>query len=228
MKKIKALLVSLCIGTSLYAQEFAVSTNVASDPALLQRYIELAKEHYPQRKILEATREKAELVYKAVPIGYLDMFNVSYFYRPNEDRIAIDMQNPYTVNGFQFSVNLNLGTFFSRMSQSKQLKQDLKIAEYQQEAYETVLQNEVKKRYYEYLRSKEDLRIKAQALDEYKVLAEGILYKFERGEAELIAYSTARTSVTSAETALLLADVSVLQAKDALEEIIGRKLEEVR
>ena len=220
-------MVCLCIGTAVYAQEFTVSKSVEMDQGLLQRYIDLAKEHFPQRKILEATRAKAESVHKSVPIGYLDIFSVAYIYRPNE-ALALSATNPFTVNGWQFTANLNLGTFFQRVSQSRQTKQDLRIAEYQAEAYETTLSNEVKKRFYELIRAKEDLRIKKQALDEYNVLAEGILYKFERGEAELIAYSTARTSVTSAQTALLLADVSVLQAQDALEEIIGRKLVEVK
>lgn len=226
-KSFLSLVVTMVVCTVSVSAQIDAGRDVGVNYQQLERYIELAKQNYPQRKIAELTEQKAHSVYKAVPLGYLDMLNASYFYRPN-DRSAINIDNPYLTNGFQFGVNLNLATFLQRPAQVKQAKFDYEIAKLQAEAYEDVLANEVKKRYYEYQRSREDLGLKMQALEDYKVLAEGLQYRFEKGEIELTDYATAKASVSNAETTLLQARIAILVAQDALEEIIGAKLSEVK
>ena len=61
----------------------------------LEQFIELAKANYPKAKILDLMEKKAKDLAPIEAIGYLDMFNASYYYRPG-DRKAI---NPVHTQG---------------------------------------------------------------------------------------------------------------------------------
>lgn len=225
MKKIIALYVlfaSACNG--VYAQESVISD---INPAQLNLMIQMAKDYFPQRKILELNEEKARLMVNAQSINYLDLVNVSYFYRP-EDQTALGMENPYIVNGFQFGVNLNLGAFFQKPSQVKQAKVDYKISQYERQAYESQLENEVRLRYYSYVQAFNELQIRTKALQDAKSLSDDLQLRFERGEIGLNDYSEAKAAVSAATSAKLEVEVNYLTAKDALEQMIGTKVEDVR
>lgn len=216
-------LLVLCVGLT-DAQEASVMANV--NQKQLDRFIELAKENYPQLKILELNEEKAKSVYRSQPMGYFDMFNISYYYRPNE-RSAITPDNPYVFNGIQYGLNINLSTLIQRPFLTKQAKVDYKITQLERQAYEHTLENEVKSRYYEYLRVLEDYKIRTQANSESKVLLQDMQLKFERGEVDLESYSTVKSGLSASLTGTLQAEVDLLMAKDALEEIIGVKLTDI-
>src|SRR5690606_17232298 len=115
-------LLVLCVYAT-NAQEASIMANV--NQTQLERFIELAKENYPQLKILELNEEKAKSVHRSQPMGYLDMVNISYYYRPNE-RSAITPDNPYVFNGFQYGLNINLSTLIQRPFLTKQAKVDYK------------------------------------------------------------------------------------------------------
>ncbi|WP_257668224.1 TolC family protein [Parapedobacter tibetensis] len=189
--------------------------------------IELAKEHMPQREIMALNEEKAKSAANAEVVNYLDLLNVSYFYRPDE-RAALGMENPYVVNGFQFGVNLNLGSFLQKPFQAKQAKADYKIAQLERLAYESELENEVKRRYYVYVQAFNELRIRSQALQDNKALSDDLQFRFEKGEATLNEYAEAKSAVSEASSAKLEVEVNYLVAKDALEQLIGVKVEDVK
>lgn len=209
----------------LYAQEPSLVDGINYEQ--LERYIQLAKENYPRRKMLKINEQKANSIYKASPLGYLDLLDVSYFYRPSE-RTAINQENPFVVNGFQFGLHLNLATFLQRPSEIKQAKADYQIAMLESQEYEKTLENEVKRRYYLYVRLLEDLKIKTQTSQDNKLLLEDLQYKFERGEVELESYSTVKTNLSTSRSDMLEAEMNVLVSKDALEELIGTKLSDVK
>lgn len=192
----------------------------------LERFIELAKAYYPQLKVMELNEEKAKSLYRSQPVGYLDMFNVSYFYRPNE-RAALSPDNPYVFNGFQYGININLSSLIQRPFLTKQAKADYKITQLERQAYERTLENEVKKRYYEYILVLEDYKVKTQAASDSKMLLQDAQLKFERGEVDIESYSTIKSAVSSSQAEILQAEMNLLVAKDALEEIIGVKLTDI-
>lgn len=189
--------------------------------------IQMAKDYHPQRKILELNEEKARSIVSTQAVNFLDMVNVSYFYRP-EERAALGMENPYVVNGFQFGVNLNLGVFLQKPSQIKQARIDYKISQFERQAYESELENLVKLRYYTYLQAFNELRIKAQVLQDSKTFSDDLQLRFERGEILLSDYAEAKASVSDANSAKLAVEVNYLTAKDALEYLIGAKIEDVK
>ena len=188
----------------------------------------MAKESSPKKKIALAQAESIKTAIPIANLSYLDIFNASYYYRPNEDQDAINPQNPYSVNGFQFGVNFTLGTFLQKPYMVKKAKADYKVALLQSQDYDLTLATEVKKRYYTFIQTGSQLKISSQAAQDNKNISENLKDKFQKGEITIDAYNNSRILVSSANTSKIQAEVNYLVAKDALEEIIGQKLSEVK
>lgn len=226
MKKLLqiALICLLSVSFETFAQETIIPEVKYAD---LEKYIELAKQNYPRRKEI---RENVVKVKNDIPIAalsYLDIFSASYFYRP-EKRSVLDPLNPYSVNGFQFGINVNLGSFLQKPFTSRKAKSDYKIAQYQADEYELALVVEVKKRYYTYIQQISKLKIYSQSVQDNKNVADNQLYKFEKGEITLDNYNQSRINLTNANTSKIQAEVDYLNSIDALEEMIGVKLSDVK
>lgn len=224
MKKFLFLFLFLCVNASANAQD-----NITSqiNTPLLQKYVDLAIAYYPKRQMYLATERSAKAKIGVATAGYLEAFNVSYFYRPDNQAI-IDTSNPYSINGFQFGAYLNLGVLLRTPSLIKQAKEDYKAATYQTKEYEIILASQVRQVYYEYLQLFTDVKLKAQAYTDNKVASDGLRYKFEKGEVSLDVYSKSKAITSASNTEKLLAEVNMLRAKDTLEALIGQKLEEVK
>lgn len=217
-------LLLMVIGLQSYAQDDITSQ---INTPLLQKYIDLAKEYYPKRKMFKASELSAKAKVGVAKAGYLESLNVSYFYRPDKASI-IDATNPYSINGFQFGMYLNLGLFFRTPSLVRQAREEYNAASFQTKEYDILLTSEVRQRYFEYLQWLSDLKVKNQAYIDNKTASDGLRYKFEKGEASLDVYNKAKslTSISSSEK--LQAELNMLRAKDNLEALIGQKLENVK
>lgn len=226
MKKLVNIVVAslMLLSADAIAQESVITEIKYAD---LEKYIALAKQNYPKRKALEQGVQKAKAELPISTLSYLDIFNGSYFYRPNQKSV-LDPVNPYNVNGFQFGVNLNLGTFLQKPFVAKKAKADLKIAEYEAQEYDLALVVEVKKRYYAYIQQISQLKIYTESVQDNKNTADNLRYRFEKGEIPLDNYNQSRIHLTEAATAKIQTEVDLLSAKDALEEIIGMKLSDVK
>lgn len=225
MKKIKiALILLMATGMNSFAQESIIGEINYND---LQKYIELAKTNYPKRKALSENINKADADRTLSTLSYLDIFNASYFYRP-EKKSVLDPINPYNVNGFQFGVNVNLGAFLQKPFAAKKAKSDYKIAQYEAQEYDLALGVEVKKRYYNYIQQLNQLKIYSASVQDNKNTADNLKYRFEKGEITLDIYNQSRINVTNILTSKIQTEVNLLSAKDSLEEIIGMKLSDVK
>lgn len=193
----------------------------------LQKYIEMAKEYYPQRQILAEQEKIAKNDLSAANISFLDPFSASYFYRPDEQD-AINPQNPYLYNGFQLSATINLGDFLQKPFQSKSAKSNLKIAQLERQIYDTELEKEVKNRYYDYIFQVKALKVQTIAAQDATGTFQTLTNRFEKGEVTLEEYNEARAAIAVANTSKIETEKSYLQAKDNLEEIIGVKLSDVK
>lgn len=225
MKKIKITLVLLIlIGTKSFAQESIIGEINYND---LQKYIALAKQNYPKRKAINENVNKADIERTLSALSYLDIFSASYFYRP-EKKSVLDPINPYNVNGFQFGINVNLGAFLQKPFNAKKAKSDYKIAQYEAQEYDLALDVEVKKRYYSYIQQINQLKIYSASVQDNRNTADNLKYRFEKGEITLDIYNQSRINVTNITTSKIQTEVNLLSAKDALEEIIGMKLSDVK
>lgn len=197
----------------------------------LQKYIQAAKDYYPKRKIMQNQQDIAKADVTISNISYLDIFSASYFYRPN-DQPAISApgvtNNPYIVNGIQYGINLNLGAFLTKPFTAKKMKAQYKIAKLQAEDYDVSLESEVKKRYYTYIQKLNELKLKTQTAEDNKSVAESMRRRFEKGELPLDGYNASRVLLSESNSSKIQTEVDYLLAKDALEEIIGAKLTDIK
>lgn len=230
MKKVSALTVLLL---SFLCLQVSAQDSIIGDInyGMLEKYIQAAKENYPKRKILKAQEDAIKTGIAVAEISYLDMFSASYFYRPG-DKQAISTPgqtaNPYIVNGIQYGISLNLGAFLQKPFLVKRAKADYKVAQLQTADYDYALINEVKKRYYTYIQMLSELKIKTQTAQDNNGVAENQRRRFEKGEIPLDAYNGSRVQLSDSNSAKIQTEVNFLNAKDALEEIIGRKLTDIK
>lgn len=207
-----------------FAQESIIGDIKYTD---LDKYIDLALKNYNKAKIVDETVVKAKAELPITALSYLDIFNGSYFYRP-QSKTVLDPVNPYNINGFQFGVTVNLGTFLQKPFIAKRAKSDYKIAQYQAQDYKNTLILEVKRRYYTYVQQLNQLKIYTESAEDNKNVADNLKRKFEKGEVPLDTYNQSRINLTTANTSKIQTEVNLMVAKDALEEIIGMKLSDVK
>ncbi len=193
----------------------------------LEKYISLAKQNFPRAKVYEAQKESAKTAVPMATLSYLDVFNGSYFYRP-QDRVVLDPINPYNVNGFQFGINVNLGAFLQKPFAVKKAKADAKVADLMAQEYNLAIAVEVKKRYYDYIQAISVLKLNTQMAQDNKGVAESLRNKFEKSEISLDVYNQSRINQFNSYQMKIQSESIFLKAKDSLEEIIGVKLSDVK
>jgi len=222
MKIIKqiALIILLLPSTYTFAQE-SVLSNIST--AEIEQYIALAKQNYAKRKVKQAMTESVKTGISAAQASYFDIFNVSYIYRP-ENKAVIDPLNPYNINGFQLGININIGSLIQKPFIVKKAKAEYKVAQLEALDFDNELMLEVKKRYYDYIEQKTQLKIITQSALDSKGVAESLRDKFEKGSITLDVYNESRITQSEATTIKIQTEITYLKAKDLLEEIIGEKI----
>lgn len=193
----------------------------------LEKFIQMAKEYYPQRKILNEQESQAKNTLTMANISYLDLFSANYYYRPDEKE-ALNAMNPYITNGFQFGVTLNLGTYLQKPFQAKSAKSDVRIAQLEKQILDTQLEKEVKNRYYSYIQQLRELKLKTIEAQDINGTFQSITNRFEKGEITIEEYNAARAAVSTVASTKMQTELDYLRAKDDLEEIIGMKLSDIK
>lgn len=217
-----ALLMLFALNTS--AQE-SLLNNV--DNKLLQKYIDMAVAYYPRKKVYSAYEQKAKSDVATTKMSVLDYFNAAYIYRP-DNKVAVDALNPYNVNGLQLGINVSLGALFSRPSAIKSANETYKAAKAQNDDYLIMLKSEVRNKYYDFLLRKSNLSLRNQSSQELRVALTDAKLKYERSQIQVDVYTSAKNMSVEADELLLGAEAGYLIAKNALEDLIGIKLEDVK
>ena len=202
---------------------------------LLQKYIQAAQDNFPRKKIFDT---RVVSVQQAIPmnnISYLDILNAQYIYRPglknnSNNRTTLDPSGNIVnqINGFQFGATINIGTYFQKPYIGKKARADYKVAQLEAQEYNTTLSIEVKKRYYTYVQQIAQLKVNTESVQENKNVAENLKNKFGKGEIALDTFNQSRINLAAAMTAKIQSEVNLLEAKDALEEIVGKPLSEIK
>lgn len=196
------------------------------DYKYLDTLIALAKQNYPRMKILQEQEAMSKSDFNTSKLTYLEPFNGSYIYRPR-NAPALNVINPYFINGYQFSIGVNLAGLIRKPITVRQSKRSYHVAQLESEQYEAELENNVKSAYYNYMRSISELKVRTQYAQDSKIMFDRIQHQFEQGEVELETYTAARSELSNAHSAVMQAEVNHLLAKDGLEVLIGTKLENI-
>ncbi|MES2426929.1 MAG: TolC family protein [Bacteroidota bacterium] len=231
MKKTLSIIFLLVLSSSVksFAQQLFL-TNLNDD--LLTKYIQSAKENYAKRKISDKRVDLANTAKPLAFLPYLDMVNASYFYRPNSSPVITTPgtvnANPYSVNGIQFGISASLGQIISRPFLMKQAKINADIAKLELEDFDKSLELEVKSRYYDYIQNLAQLKLNTDNLQKTQIAADAIRAKFEKGDILLDVYDQSLTALSASKSIQLSTEISFLKAKDILENLIGKKLSEIK
>jgi outer membrane protein TolC len=215
------LVIFLLIGFSSRAQESMIP-EVSQD--YIQRLVDTAKKYHPRLQTFDHRAIIANENIKKARLSLLDFFTFSYVYSPNNSSTLV---NPSVLNGYQFGIFFNISALFIRPHNIKQAKEELVISKLDKSEYIRNLEAEVKARYYRYLQSQVVLRVRKQAVIDAENILKQIQHKFEKSEDSFenfnkfsVAYADRRQSAIESEGTMLI-------AKSYLEELLGKKIEDI-
>lgn len=191
----------------------------------LDKLVSLAKKNYPQGKMHESRIEIGNLGVKKAKLSYFDIISLSYLYNPNQTTSGI---NPNFLQGYQFGFFVNIGSLLQKPTVVKQARTEVKVSEYEKEAFELGLEADVKKRYFTYVQHLAILRIKSEAMLDIESALKDTRYKFEKGETTIQNYNTALLMYSTQLQTKITSEADVYIAKSSLEELLGQKLEDTK
>ncbi|GHB61411.1 TolC family protein [Persicitalea jodogahamensis] len=192
---------------------------------LLERLIVIAKANYPTKKAFDTKVEIAEKGMKQARLSYFDIFSFSYLLTPFGSSQAI---NPNQLSGYQFGFFVNIGSLLQKPTQVKQANDLLQVADFEKNAYLLSLEAEVRQRYFEYAKTKALYRAVSKSFLDTQSLAEDTKYRYERGEITFDLYNRALLERATQQQSKITMAANILIAKSRLEELLGKKLEEIR
>jgi outer membrane protein TolC len=223
LKKLSILILFIIISTvAVRAQEsFITEVNYP----YLDKLIATAKKNYPEIKVRQAQIAAAKATLTQSKVLWLDAITASYIYSPKN---SLNLANPTFFNGYQIGFSVNLGTLLSKPFATRVARENVNIAQYQQQQYNLTIEATVKRLYYSYLEAQADLRNRARAVTDGEIAVKQLKYTFQKGESTFHDYNEALTSLYNQNSFKVQGELSMLTAKANLEEILGVKLEEVK
>ena len=192
----------------------------------LEKLIFAAKQNYPRVKTFDRRINIANLNVQKAKLSWLDFLTFSAYYSPGTSNSVTLTNTTYT--GTQIGLFINFGLIASKPNAVKQSKEELAIAKLAADEYLITIETEVKSRYFKYMQALTTLKVRNQILIDVNAVYKQIKYKFERGEATFIDYSTALTQSSKQREEIIVSESAVLVAKSSLEELLGKKLEEIK
>ncbi len=195
----------------------------------LEKLVATAKANYPKVKTYgsEITSAKADL--SAAKISWLDPFSFQYVVRSNEANTnAINLTTADLLNGYQVGVNFNPGTLLAKPANIRKAKEQIKIAQANEEEYFIQLESQVKTRYILFLQYQKSLVPVNNAYLDAESNFKAIKLKYQRGEATFLEYNSASITLNDAFQSKLETESSYLSAKFSLEELTVKKLEDIK
>lgn len=191
----------------------------------LDTLIKIAKENYPKIKVFDKKVTIAEKNVGRTRVSWLDAINVAYLYNPNN---TFNVARPTFFNGFQTGISLNVGLLLQKPYLIKIAKNDLDISRYEREEYNLNIEALVKERYFLYIQNQTILKARMQNAQDAESILKAARYRFEKGEETLQNFNIALMALSTQNQGKIEAEAQLLIAKAYLEEIIGKKLENMQ
>lgn len=226
--KFKGVVIQIFFGGIFFFSNTSLSAQDSMIPELsypfLEKLIYTAKQNYPRMKANQRKINFAELTLKRNRLTWFDFFTISAFYSPST---SVTLTNA-TLTGVQIGAFINISNLVQKPSILKQNKEEIAIAKLQFDEYVLTLESEVKSRYFRYMQQLTILKIHNQNSVDFESLVKQIKFKFERGEDSFENYSKALIQLSEQKQKIIETEGAVLVAKTILEELVGKKLEEVK
>jgi outer membrane protein TolC len=186
----------------------------------LQKLIDTAKKYYVPVRMKAAQTNIALTAYHQAQTSWFDVITPYYVYNPQ--------RSIYLLNGYQVSLSLNLGTLIAKPFIIHNARQAVKIAQLDESMLNNTIEAMVKRLYFAYIEAKANLRVLTKAVLDAQSNAEQLKYKYEKVEITLAEYSNAQALVYSQNSNKLMGELSFFNAKVGLEEVVGKRLEDIK
>ncbi|RKR85479.1 outer membrane efflux protein [Mucilaginibacter gracilis] len=231
--------ITLCLPVAkCFAQEGMMNY---IDYPLLQKLITEAKKNYPEVKVKQEQANIARTNYKLSKFAWFDALSISYVYNPaNTVNVTSNNSvsstsgstgnsvNPNIFQGYQAAITLNIGTLIRNPFATKVAKSNYNITLLEQQAYDANIETQISKLYIAYVQQLATLRLRTQNVQDAGTLYTAVKQQFEKQLATFEQYSSSSVAYSSAIQGKIDAESAVLLAKFSLEELVGKKLEEVK
>ena len=214
-------LISLAFSVCVTAQESIYSE--ISFP-LMQKIVDAAKENYPKMKAYQRKIIMAQDNVKKSRMAWFDFFSFSVNYSPTN---SISISN-YVLTGYQFGMGVNFASLLQKPFVVKDAKNQLIIAKLDKDEYDLGFELEVKSRYVKYIQQLTVLKLQLKNEVDLDANLKQTKYKFEKGEESFENYNKALIALTETKQNIIASEGNLLIAKYSLEEVIGKKLEDIR
>lgn len=215
--------ISLLLGSSTRMQAQESMIPELSYP-FLEKLIFTAKQNYPLMKANLRRVNFANYNLQKAKLSWFDFFSLSAFYSPTR---SVTLTNA-TFSGAQIGLFINFSNIIQKPAVIKQSKEELAIAQLTAEQYAITLETDVKNRYFRYIQALSVLKIQNQNAIDVEALYKLLKFKYERGEETLENFTRVMVQNSDVKQKVIDAESAVLIAKNTLEELIGRKLEEIK
>jgi outer membrane protein TolC len=193
-------------------------------PDYLQRLVDTARKYHPRMQSFDHRAIIANENIKKAKLSLFDFFTFSYVYSPNNSTTLV---NPSVLNGYQFGIFFNISALFIRPHNIKQAKEELAISKLDKREYSQTLEAEVKARYYRYVQAQVILKIRKQAAVDAENILKQIQHKFEKSEDSFENFNKFSMAYADRVQAVIEAEGNVLITKSYLEEMLGKKIEDI-
>lgn len=195
----------------------------------MEKLIATAKENYPRLKNFNHQVEAAKSRLASQKGAWLDPLSFSYNYTTDGGGVSPgETGRTLLLSGYQFGVSLSPSIFFRNSANVRSAKEEVKIAQLSKEEYDLQLEAEVKRRYLLYLQSFNVLKLRTKALLDIQATYQVLKARFEKNEVNFEDYNNSAIGLNSAQEANISAEIAVATSKALLEELLTKKLEEVK
>lgn len=212
----------LLFAGSLHAQDSFIPD--VSYP-YLQKLIDTAKKYYPEVQIKATQTAIANTTYHQTQLSWFDIITPSYLYNPDR---STNLITPTAFNSYQLAITVNIGTLIAKPFLIKNAHQAVRVTKLQQDEYNLTIEAQVKRLYFSYLGAQADLRLRIKAVQDAQANSNQLKYKFEKGETTFTDYNAAQVTLYQEGAYRIQGEIAVFNAKVSLEEIVGRKLEDIK
>ena len=196
----------------------------------LEKLVYSATQNHPRVNTNNRRIYHAELNLKNMRLSWFNFFSLGTIYAPNQ---AVTLVNGSTFTGFQLTgvqigLNMTVGAILQQSGRIKQTREELAMFRNDANEYLIGLETQVKTRYYKYVELMTALRVQAQLTMDTENLLKQMKYKFERGEETFDSFTKMMQQSAQSKQKQMEIESTVLAAKAALEELVCKKLEEIK
>ncbi|MCA6078769.1 TolC family protein [Fulvivirga sedimenti] len=225
------LISALCWGVR--AQDVDYNTIIlpsgASDISFAEKLVRLAWENNPANRILESRYRISDIQIDQARWEWLDNFRITgnineYTINPDPDLLDRNLFFPrYNISGM-----VSLGYFVNIPLAVKEKKEELNITRYTIDQQKLAIRAEVLRRYEEYLKMREILKVESEAQEDLFSALSLVEQNFRNGSATIEEYNGALEKYNNQRIRKITAQGDFNMAKISVEELIGVRLEDVK